>query len=383
MTLPTLFFYLYNMDIKGKIKSVEYTTNSNINLKEININELDINNTPSCFLLNLDNTNVAVSKWVSPKRTRSYPYERVYNTLSTAKKITVIPVVKDEGAAGDRDFIQWDTIALMSLLDVYVIPAFYNHAEKKERVSAKTGKIKAKITNQKFDNDFILGEIRKIPNYHSSALHWNLQQLESLPEIVKKVKENYKRISKETGVKLKSERGIDNFLKKTLEGVKAFMNFSRLKASEAQQREFVTIQPKEALSTLSKAKITINNYLGGLYYFTVDEIILSGNALQLIEAKHTKSGKIPSRGDIKDGLLKMILYSNLEDVTVDGLACTSIPVLKLTSSKMIGSINSDSEPEDVTNWFEKNQLSAGDKKFIDSLFAEAITNNFQVLFKAA
>jgi hypothetical protein len=371
------------MNIKGKITSVEYTTNSNINLKEININELNINDTPSCFLLNLGNTNLAVSKWVSPKRTRSYPYERVYNTLSTAKKITVIPVVKDEGTAGDRDFIQWDTIALMSLLDVYVIPAFYNYAEKKERVSATTGKIKTKITNQKFDNDFILGEIGKIPSYHSSALHWNLKQLESLPEIVKKVKENYKRISIETGVKLKSERGIDNFLKKTMQGVKAFMDFSRSKAAEAQQREFVTIQPKEALSTLSKAKITINNYLGGLYYFTVDEIILSGNSLQLIEAKHTKSGKIPSRGDIKDGLLKMILYSNLEDVTVDDLACSSIPVLKLTSSKMIGSINSNSEPEDITNWFEKNKLSASDKKFIDSLLAEAITNNFQVLFKAA
>jgi hypothetical protein len=371
------------MDIKGKITSVEYTINSNINLKEINVKELDINDTPSCFLLNLGNTNLAVSKWVSPKRTRSYPYERVYNTLSTAKKITIIPVVKDEGAAGDRDFLQWDTIALMSLLDVYVIPAFYNNAERKERFSAKTGKIKSKITNQKFDNDFILSEIKKIPSYHSSALHWNLKQLQNLPIIVRKIKKNYHRISLDTGVQLKSERGIDNFLKKTMEGVKAFMNFSRLKASEAQQREFITIQPKEALSTLSKAKITINNYLGGLYYFTVDEIILSGNSLQLIEAKHTKSGKIPSRGDIKDGLLKMILYSNLEDVTVNNLPCTSIPVLKLTSSKMIGSISSDSEPKAIANWFEENIISASDKKFIDSLFAEAITNNFQVLFKAA
>jgi len=31
-----------------------------------------------------------VSKWVSPKRTRSYPYERVYNTLSLGtKKVTI------------------------------------------------------------------------------------------------------------------------------------------------------------------------------------------------------------------------------------------------------------------------------------------------------
>ena len=59
---------------------------------------------------------------MSPKRTRSYPYERVYNSLRISKKITVIPVIKDEGAKGDRDFLQWDTISLMSLLDVFVLP---------------------------------------------------------------------------------------------------------------------------------------------------------------------------------------------------------------------------------------------------------------------
>ncbi|MEM4247619.1 MAG: hypothetical protein QXF14_04885, partial [Candidatus Woesearchaeota archaeon] len=64
---------------------------------------------------------LGISKGVWPKRARSYPYERVYNTLNISKKITVIPIVKNEGAAGDSDFIQWDTVSLMSLLDVYVI----------------------------------------------------------------------------------------------------------------------------------------------------------------------------------------------------------------------------------------------------------------------
>ena len=103
------------MNIEGTITSVEYETSLNTTLKEVDLEELDINKAPTYFMLNMDNAKVAVSKWVSPKRTRSYPYERVYNTLSTSKKITIIPVVKDEGAAGDRDFIQWDTIALMSL----------------------------------------------------------------------------------------------------------------------------------------------------------------------------------------------------------------------------------------------------------------------------
>ena len=62
---------------------------------------------------------------------------REYNTLSNGKKITVIPVVKDEGFDGDRDFIQWDTISLMSLLDVYVILAYYSVAEKARNIQIK------------------------------------------------------------------------------------------------------------------------------------------------------------------------------------------------------------------------------------------------------
>ena len=71
--------------------------------------------------LDVDKENkVAMSWWVSAKRTRSYPYARVYSTLNfSGKKITIIPVVKDEGKQGDRDFLQWDTVSLMSLLGVY------------------------------------------------------------------------------------------------------------------------------------------------------------------------------------------------------------------------------------------------------------------------
>ncbi len=126
-----------------------------------NVANFDINEMPSACLVRDGAHIYAVSKWVSPKRTRSYPFERVFNTLNVSKKITVIPVVKDEGASGDRDFIQWDTVSLMSLLDVFVIFAFYERAEKKNR----------KITNQKFNNDYVLSKIREIEQYHSSALH--------------------------------------------------------------------------------------------------------------------------------------------------------------------------------------------------------------------
>ncbi len=364
------------MNIKGTITSVIYETKSSTTLKEVGLGELDINKSPAFFMLNIDGVKVAVSKWVSPKRTRSYPYERVYNTLLASKKITIIPVVKDEGTAGDRDFIQWDTIALMSLLDVYVILIYYIDAEKRITTSGKE-----KITKQKLDNEFINKELKKIPNYHSSALHWNLKQMKSLSAIVDQAKSNYKKISDKTGVKLKSEKGTDNFLNKINQGVASFMNFSRTRVEEAQKREFVTIQPKEALSTATKAKITIKNYLGGLYCFIVDEVELKDNTFRLIEAKHTASGKIPSKGDVKDGLLKMILYCNLEDVTSDGLVCKTTPVLKLTSSKMKGELTEKSDSKKRNEFYEENTINKGDRKFLNSLFDEAKINSFEVILE--
>ena len=71
----------------------------------------------------------------------------------SGKKITVIPILKDEGFDGDRDFLQWDTISLMSLLGVYVIIAYYDIAE----VSPK---YENKITKQRFELNYILEEMQ-------------------------------------------------------------------------------------------------------------------------------------------------------------------------------------------------------------------------------
>ncbi len=175
------------MNIIGKITGIKYKVLLADDLKEIDIENFDINDAPSACLLADNNHTFAVSKWVSPKRTRSYPFERVFNTLHVSKKITVIPIVKDEGAKGDRDFIQWDTISLMTLLDVFVIFGFYDKAEKKGQ----------KITNQQFDNECVLSKIKEIEQYHSSALHWNLNELNTnLHNIINKVKFSYAEIEK-------------------------------------------------------------------------------------------------------------------------------------------------------------------------------------------
>lgn len=355
------------MEVKGQITGIKYKIVLAENLKEFDLKKLNVNEIPSSCLLKDNKQRIAISKWVSPKRTRSYPFERVYNTLHIAKKITIIPIIKDEGADGDRDFIQWDTISLMSLLDVFVVFAYYDKAEKSNN----------KITKQQFNNRYVLSKIKEIQQYHSSALHWNLNELnKNLHKIIDKVKISYAKIEDSSGVKLHNSTGIDKFKEKIGKDVSLFMAFSRGKAEKAQAREFVTQQPKESLSTLTKAKVTITNYLGGQYFLTVDEISISSRKVSLIEGKHSKNSLLPSKGDIKDGLLKMILYCNLTSVTINGKKTASEAVLSLTSTKLKGSITSSNTKKEIHSFFENNNFSSQQKSLIESVISEAKKNKF-------
>lgn len=365
------------MQITAKITGIEYQIKLASKLKVIDYMDFDINELPASCIVKDDNFSFGLSKWVLPKRTRSYPYERVYNTLSSSKRITVIPIIKDEGKKGDRDFIQWDTVSLMSLLDVFVVFTYYNEAEKHP-------KRENKITNQKFDNGLVKNKINEIKNYHSSALHWNLKEIDkTFPELIQKVKSTYQKISKQFDVEFHSEQGIDKFANQFIDGVNDFMDSSRQKAKEAQNREMQTIQPKEALSTLTKATITIENYLGGKYYFTTDEIKIENDKVYLIESKHSRNELLPSKGDIKDGLLKMILYTNLIDVCINDKEYQPVPVIKLTSTNLKGSISSADNSDKINDFISNNIFSNNQKELIENLLNEANENNFLVIIENA
>jgi len=364
-----------NINISAEITGLRYQVFFVNDLTEVNFADLNINSAPSSFLISDKKYNYGISKWVSPKRTRSYPFERVYNTLNVPKRITVIPIIKDEGAKGDRDFIQWDTVSLMSLLDVYVIFAYYNKAIKHTRRENK-------ITKQEFDNDYVKSKIIEISNYHSSALHWNLKEIkETLPGLIDFVKSAYDELHKQLGVEFHNPKGLQIFKDQFLTGVEEFMNTSRSKAKDAQNRERLTTQPKEHLITLTKATITIKNYLGGIYYFTTDEIKIIDNNLLLIEGKHSRDSKLPSIGDIKDGLLKMVLYCNLTDVKIDGEKLTPKPILKLTSENLSGRISSNDSKEEISSFREINGLSDVHSMMIDQLIEGAKINNFEIVFE--
>ncbi|MCA1920414.1 MAG: hypothetical protein LDL38_13505 [Flavobacterium piscis] len=346
------------MDVSAKITGIKYTPFLCRDLNAYNISDLELAlSRNGAFLLEVDNRKqIALSWWVSAKRTRSYPYARIYDTLNFhGKKSTIIPILKDEGKEGDRDFLQWDTVSLMSLLGVYVIICYYKSAERSLRY-------RHKITNQRFDIQYIEEEVNNILSYQSDALHWNLAQIERVGEIGQRALDTYKKISKVLGVEMHSEESARKRINELLKGKEVFMTLSRGLAKKAQYRESITIQPKERLSGI-KATLTIKNYLGGYYFFTCDEVNIDKRIIYLIEGKHSKQSAIPSLEDIKDGLVKMILFTNLKEVKIGVTEYTPVPILKLTTDLRFSS-----------NKLRKSQISD-----LRLLKKEAEKNGFQVL----
>ena len=170
------------------------------------------------------------------------------------------------------------------------------------------------------------------------------------------------KISKKLKVEMHSKKSAEKRITELLKGKNEFMKLSRMLAEKAQKRERLIVQPKEKLLG-TKAIITIQNYLGGFYFFTADESEIKNDKVFLIEGKHSKTNTLPSLEDIKDGLLKMILFTNLEDVKIDGKSYKPIPAIKLT----------------IERKFKETNLSKTQKETLLLLKQEADKNNFQII----
>jgi hypothetical protein len=173
------------------------------------------------------------------------------------------------------------------------------------------------------------------------------------------------------------EKGISDRIKVIRESVAKFQSNSRELASSAQNREYQTTQPKESVIE-NKATITIKNYLGGYYYFTVDEVLVYSDHLFLIEKKHSENSLIPSIADIKDGLIKMMLYTNFSEVWVSDKHFSHHPTLGLTSRNIQGYCHTYSIEKELNSFISTNGFTPKASQAILDLFNEGRNNNILI-----
>lgn len=321
----------------------------------------------SSFLLELSSGTYAVSKWTGPKRSRTYPYQYVYDTIARKPRVAIIPYYKDEGADGNPDYLQWDTVSLMSLLNVYVILGYHTSAVPNRRNASKQ-----RITGHTLDTAYIRQRFEELALYHSDPIHWNMKELnENLLTVMQRTLLYHEKIEQLTGVRLHSRSG----LSRRIANLASYRQDSRARALLAQEREHATLQPGERIESGLKASINITNFFNGEYHLTVDEVVPIDQTLFLIEKKHSGSKALPATGDIKDGLLKLMLYTNLESAEVDAQVFLPRAVLGLTSDVIQGWCHNRMNVDELAAFFAMNPLlRATSIRTIRELFEEANTN---------
>lgn len=367
----------------GFIQGVKYKACLTEKLKRVGFKEFDVNKSSTYGIIQANDSEIAYSKWVSPKRTRSYPFARIYNTYNTSKILTVIPVIKDEGKDGDLDKLQYSTISWMNLLNIYIVLGYYEQAEKSQK---KVQVNKDKLANQKFNNDFIKAQIQEILDYKQSALHWNISLFEKhFVTIFRQALDAYTNISKLTGVKIHSQVGMEKYLQAVMANLEEFKNISLKGSQTASKREAMTSHKLEHLVDGVKATFSIKNYLGGIYYLTPDEILNNKECYIIQESKNSTKRVLPELSDIQDGLFKLILYSNIHSLQLNDRETKFSTRLKLTGKNIINSIVLPCSSKKLKDFLEENStiFKNKEKLLIEKLKLETENNrNIEIEIKA-
>ncbi len=262
----------------------------------------------------------------------------------------------------------------MNLLNIYVVLAYYDTAEKNTHPSQAQ---KHKITHQKLNVDIVNQQLLQISHYKQSALHWNRTLIEdNFVSIYKPALDSYEAIANTTGTQLHDRTIQEKYLDKIMGDFNNFKDISVRGSQAASVRESQTTHELEYLSDGMKATIQIKNYLDGVYHLTIDEVVIDKNTHVIQESKNSTSGFLPSLSDIKDGLFKLILYSNLDTLCLNSQPVAFKSRLKLTGRNIFGALSMPCSESTLAKFLHENQgkYSKAEKRTLDQLNQEASNN---------
>jgi hypothetical protein len=365
---------LDTLQFRGGIRNVRYKPMvRKDNLPVQMLYNWDIHATTRFGILEQNQSRVGYSTWVSPKRTRSYPFSRLYNIYHLPKKITIIPIIKDEGLQGDCDRINYITLSWMNLANVFIILGYYDDAMINLRHPDK-------ITQQKLNGSHIQQKLQQIFDYQQTTLHWNIDHFaRDFDTVFAHAVESYARIEQKTGVSMHLADKHYQVLKTyQIDGkfqLDLFKENSLRNSFLASQRELQTQHQLESLSDGAKAYFSITNWLGGEYHLTADEIIFeSDNRVIIQESKNNSHSKLPTLADIQDGLFKLMLFANMQELYLDGRQINFITRLKLTANCLGQMILPHDTLTTIHEFANKNALSKGQRLLLEKLYAESSHN---------
>jgi hypothetical protein len=332
----------------GFVREINYQAGLTEPLTKFPLAEFDINRAKAFGIIQTEDTELAYSKWVSPKRTQNHPLARLYNTYATqpgtgiiSKILTIVPVIKDDGRDGEIDKIQYSTLAWLNLLNTYLVLGYYDRAEPQKETDRQ------KLTHQRLNPEFVRSQIEEIATSQQTALQWNQQLLaDRFTEIVRRALDAYWEISDRTGVKIHAYVGMDDYRKALLADFEASRDESARKAPIAQAVKYN--------GSSTPATFCIQDDRGSIYGIAPEEILLRDGQYILQESRTSARKGLPDLAEIQDGLCKLIVYSNLDSLKIKTEAVEFSTRLKLTGRGVQGQLILPTTDEAIETFLADN-----------------------------
>lgn len=367
-------------NFRGIIHNVSYQPHVRTKrLEQYALSTFNANTASSTGLLVDGEVQLGYATWVSPKRTRSYPLARLYQIYHIPKKIAIIPIIKDEGKGGDCDRINAMTFSWMNLSNVFIVLAYYDDAVPHPQNSQK-------ITKQQLNQPHIQRMIEEIMRYQQTALHWNTHHFErDFESIYRLAVHHYKQISHKTGVAIHDPdthlNALNSYMVNNIFNLESYKTQTLESSRKASYRESTTHHALEYLGEGEKALFEIENYLGGKYYLTADEVYQMPDSTWIIqESKNaTTRGQLPHLNDIQDGLFKLILFANMKTLYWQNAPQPFIVRLKLTA-KGLASLQLPSNEDALKHYLKTARLTPVQEKKLLLLQEEAQHNPLLSIF---
>jgi predicted metal-dependent hydrolase len=166
------------------------------------------------------------------------------------------------------------------------------------------------------------------------------------------------------------------YLEAVMRDFEEFKNLSLKGSQDASRREAMTFHKHEYLIDGKKATFCIENYLGGTYYLTSDEILNIEDRYIIQESKNSTKKALPELSDIQDGLFKLILYSNIDSLQLNGQQVLFSTKLKLTGKGIRERVILPCSLETLEEFLEKNSkvLRDKDRSIVKKLLLEVQRN---------
>lgn len=316
--------------IEAMLGNDVYHFSKELNLKEIEFKKAMKENNKS-FKSKISNEIVAISVWTTPKRTKTYPFPRIYSTLGhDGKKITIIPVQASYGKYGDDNKLQPGTISWMSGLGVYVIIGVFTKAERTAKgppsANAKVGKPstegKSVFTDFEFDNDDLEEKIKEIVSKCPKVDDWNNKQLLKIPSLLELAISHNRILGQKLQVDVRSFKSLEKKLVNWKTDITKFLIDCDKESKRAQNGEFSNIQKLENVPG-SKGKINVDMRNSKMIFLTADSVSIDEKKkiVEILEGKHSTKEKFPSEIDVLDALFKLMIFKK-SDFIINGIKYT-------------------------------------------------------------